>query len=634
MSHDRVLWLSGAWTAPVQLLLTTPIVLFAGAPFFRGAWAAMRHRAADMNTLIAVGVGSAYVYSLLATLFPTWFAGVHDGGHPMSVPVYYEAAAAIVALILLGKVLELRARSRTGEAIRSLLALAPRRARVERDGAAEAEIDAADVRAGDVVLVRPGERVPVDGVVERGNATLDESMLTGESLPVEKVHGATVYAATINTTGSFAFRATKVGRDTVLQQIVRLVQEAQGSKAPIARLADRISGIFTPVVIGVALVTFVGWFVLSPAESRLTDALVHAVAVLIIACPCALGLATPTAIMVGTGRGAELGVLIRGGEILERAHAIDTVVLDKTGTITEGAVRVESITPAPGVDRAELLRLVASAERSSEHPVAQAVVREAERAGVSLAHAEHFRAVPGKGIIAIVGGRGLVVGNAALMADYAVPVPGDAAHGLAASALYAAIDGSYAGIVRVADTVRETSAPAIGALKALGMRVVMLTGDTERAAARVAREVGIDRVVANVRPDGKAALVSQLKAEGRTVAMVGDGINDAPALAAADVGIAIGSGADVAVAASDITLLRSDLRGVATSLALSRATMRTIRQNLFWAFVYNVIGIPIAAGVLVPVTGWSLSPMFASFAMSMSSVSVLVNSLRLKRVQV
>jgi P-type Cu+ transporter len=647
MSHGSIPLLDGAWANWLQLALTAPVVLYCGAQFYRGAWAALRHRAADMNTLIAVGTGTAFLYSVFATIWPGFFAqaaaaaggmsemGDMSGAGGAAAPVYFEAAAVIIALILLGRMLEARAKGRTGDAIRRLMGLQARTARVIRDGV-EQDIPVGEVVEGDTIIVRPGEKVPVDGVVTEGASAVDEAMLTGESLPVEKRAGSEVFGATINKTGSFRFRATKIGRDTVLQQIVRMVEEAQGSKAPVARLADRVSAVFTPVVICVAIATFVVWFVAAPAEARLTTALVNFVSVLIIACPCALGLATPTAIMVGTGRGAESGVLIKGGESLETAHKLQAVVLDKTGTITRGEPRLTDIVAADDFDATELLRLVASAERGSEHPLGEAVVRAARERGLALSAAESFEAVAGHGVVARVEGRAILLGNLRLLAERGVAAGEFEARAEALAAagrtpMYVAVDGEAVGLVAVADEVKPESREAVGRLKALGLEVLMMTGDNRRTAAAVAQAVGIERVAAEVLPEGKAEEVRRLQAEGKVVAMVGDGINDAPALAQADVGISIGTGTDVALEASDVTLVGGDLRGVVTAVALSRATMRTIRQNLFWAFAYNVVGIPVAAGLLYPFTGWLLSPVLASAAMSLSSVSVVANSLRLRR---
>ena len=756
----------------VQLALSAPVLFVCGWQFYRGAWKAVRHLTADMNTLIAVGTGAAFLYSLAATIAPAavstnpHVAAGHQAG---PVPVYFETAVVIIVLVLLGKLLEARARGRTSEAIRRLIGLQPRTARIVRDGI-ELELPTRDVLRGDIVMVRPGERLPVDGEVIAGASAVDESMLTGESMPVDKTAGSAVYGATMNTTGAFSFRATRVGAETALQQIVRMVREAQGRRAPIARMADAISAWFTPAVIVAAIITFVAWFVFGPAESRLASAMVSAVAVLIIACPCAMGLATPTAILVGTGKGAEMGVLIRGGDILERAASVTTVVLDKTGTITRGMPEVTECVPAEtrdkghgagdwglgagadasahaggrgashlragrigeahpstdgnGPDRTRepaLLQLAAAAEANSEHPLAQAIVRAAKSRGSGLGTrdsggeegrgwpgrfpsarpsassgrpepvegrredrrrspehrwerpgqdpqadeqpallslATEFEAVPGRGVRALVDGRRVVVGSAALMREAGVDVaPLEAEHArltalgrtimfvsafaddeLRSSATAddgSAIGGVLLGIIGLADTPRPEARAAIARLHAMGKEVVMLTGDNEATAQAIAKEVApngeIVRVVAGVLPGRKADEVKALQAGGRVVAMVGDGINDAPALAQADIGMAMGTGTDVALEAADIALMRADLNGVADAIELSGRTLRIIRQNLFWAFFYNVLGIPLAAGAFYPWTGWQLSPMIAAAAMSFSSVSVLANSLRLRR---
>lgn len=618
------------WLNYLQLLLTLPVLGYSGREFYVSAWRGLRHRTANMDTLVAVGTGAAFVYSVAATGAPGFFIG--QGLLPT---VYYDTTATIIALILLGKVLELRAKTQTAAAIRSLLGRQAKTARVVQPSGAEVDVPLAQVQLGDVVLVRPGEKVATDGVITAGHSSLDEAMLTGESLPVEKGVGDPVFGATLNKTGSFRFKVTKVGADTLLAQIVQLVEAAQGSRAPIQRLADRVSAVFVPAVVAIALLTFVLWFNLAPVGTRLPLALVNFVAVLIIACPCALGLATPTAIMVSTGKGAEHGVLIRNAEALEKAYKVDTVLLDKTGTITRGEPAVTDFL-APGHDRAPLLALVAAAERPSEHPLAAAVVRYANAQGAGKLAASSFQAIAGKGAAATVAGQAVLIGNLRLLAEAGIsstpPLAAQAAQlrSQAKTVLYVAVAGQAVGLIGVADTVRDTSAAAIRRLQAQGIEVVMMTGDNPQTAAQVAAQVGITHYFAEALPPDKAAKVRELQAEGRTVAVVGDGLNDAPALAQADVGLAIGAGTDVALEAAGITLMRSDLHGVVTAIELSRQTIRVIRQNLFFAFIYNALGIPVAAGLLYPFFGILLSPMLAAGAMALSSVSVLTNSLRLR----
>ncbi len=618
----------------LQLVLASVAVLWGGMPFFRRGWESLVARRLNMFTLIALGTGIAYGYSLVGALapgiFPHSFGGMHG-----EVPLYFEAAAVIVTLVLLGQVLELRARAQTGGAIRALLDLAPKRARLIADDGAEADVALEHVVPGNRLRVRPGEQVPVDGVVLDGHSAVDESMITGEPLPVEKSAGDQVTGATLNTTGGFVMRAERVGNDTLLARIVHMVAEAQRSRAPIQRLVDTISAWFVPVVIIAAIVSFAAWSIYGPPPA-LGFALVNAVAVLIIACPCALGLATPMSIMVGTGRGALAGILVRNAEALETMERIDTLVVDKTGTLTEGKPRLVGVTAIGAVGEDELLRLAASLERGSEHPLAAAIVGGAAERGLDLAGVAEFASETGKGVVGTVAGRRVAVGNATLFAGLGIDPAGLAeqaerlrveGHGV----VLVAIDGHAAGLLAVADPIKESARTALAALREADIRVVMLTGDSRTTAAAVARGLGIDEFVAEVLPDQKAAAIKRLQAEGRVVAMAGDGINDAPALAQADIGIAMGTGADVAMESAAVTLLKGDLRGIARARHLSRATMRNIRQNLFFAFFFNALAVPIAAGALYPFTGLLLNPMIASAAMSVSSVLVVTNALRLRR---
>ena len=624
--------------------LATPVQFWAGWRIYRGAWGALRHKTTDMNTLIAVGTSAAYFYSVVAVLFPQLF--VAPGVEPH---VYFDTSSVIIALILLGRFMEARAKGQTSEAIKKLIGMQPKTALVIRDGV-EKETPVEEVQVGDLIRVRPGERVPVDGVIKEGYSSIDESMITGESIPVEKKVGDGVIGATINKTGSFTFEATKVGKDTTLAQIIRLVEEAQGSKAPIQRLADVIASYFVPIVIGIAVVTFLVWYFVGPSPA-LTLALLNFVAVLIIACPCALGLATPTAIMVGTGKGAENGILIRSAEALERAHKIRSVLLDKTGTLTQGKPRVTDIVATSSYSQEDVLRLAASVERGSEHPLGEAIVEAAAERKLELSPVSDFNAIPGHGVEASVSGKKLILGNLKLIKDRGLSLDGlekdaELLWSKGKTVMFLGMDKRVVGIVAVADTLKPGAKEAVEALHKMGIEVLMITGDNRRTAEAIAREVGIDRVLAEVLPEHKAQEVKKLQEEGKTVAMVGDGINDAPALAQADIGIAIGTGTDVAMETADITLISGDLSGIVTAISLSKRTMMTIRQNLFWAFAYNAALIPVAAGVLYLAFGQTgvptelrfilgdygfLNPILAAGAMAASSVTVVSNSLRLRR---
>lgn len=623
------MWLHNFW---LQAVLTAPVQFWCGKSFYINSWKALKRHAATMDTLIALGTSAAYFYSLFVTISPGFLTA-----QGLSPSVYYEVAAVVVTLILLGKLFENRAKGQTSEAIRKLMGLQARTARIIRNGK-EMEVPIAEVQLGDVILVRPGEKIPTDGEVIEGSSTVDEAMVTGESVAVKKQPGDEVIGATINKTGSFKFRTTRVGKDTFLAQIVKLVQQAQGSKAPIQRLADQVTGWFVPAVIAIAIATFIIWY---NFMGNVTLALITTVGVLIIACPCALGLATPTSIMVGTGKGAENGILIKGADSLELAHKLQTIVLDKTGTLTQGKPTVTDFVTVKGTvnsNELKLLQLAASIERNSEHPIAEAVVQYAQSQAVELTVAQNFQAIPGSGVQGNVLNELVQVGTMRWMSELGIDTQAlnsnwDRLEYLGKTVIWIAVDGNVQGIMAISDALKPSSARVVQTLQKMGLEVVMLTGDNQRTAEIIAREVGIKRVLAEVRPDQKAATVEQLQAEGKVVAMVGDGINDAPALAQADVGIAIGTGTDVAIAASDITLISGDLQGIVTAIQLSRATMRNIRQNLFFAFIYNVAGIPIAAGILFPFFGWLLSPIIAGAAMAFSSVSVVTNALRLRSFQ-
>jgi Cu+-exporting ATPase len=626
--------LPAGWMEWLQLLLATPVVLWGGWPFFQRGWASLVNRHLNMFTLIAMGTGTAYLFSVIGTLAPGIFPASFLG-HSGRPEVYFESAAIIVTLVLLGQVLELRARKQTSSAIKALLNLNPKTARRVRADGSDEEISLDNVQHGDRLRVRPGDRIPVDGVVEEGNSSVDESMVTGESMPVEKTLGAKVVGGTVNQTGSFIMRAEKLGSETLLAQIVRMVAEAQRSRAPIQSLADKVSGYFVPAVLLIAVLTFISWAIWGP-EPRLAYALVNAVAVLIIACPCALGLATPMAVMVGTGRGAHAGVLVRNAEALELMEKVDTLVLDKTGTLTEGRPRMTSIVATGGISGVDLLLLIAGVEKSSEHPVAAAIVQEAEQRRLKIPQAEKFQSFTGQGVAGEVLGRQIVVGTSDFLTGKGIDVrpislQAEMLSQQGQTVVMASVDGKAAGLIAVADPIKSSTREAVAALKRSGLHLVMLTGDNHAIAEAIAKELDITEFEAEVLPDQKLAIVKKLQAQGRVVAMAGDGVNDAPALAQANVGIAMGTGTDVAMESGDITLIKGDLNALVRARNLSRATMSNIRQNLFFAFIYNLLGVPIAAGVLYPFTGLLLQPVFAAAAMSFSSVSVIANALRLRR---
>ena len=629
-------WLGVRTITWIELVLATPVVLWGGSIFFRRAWASLVNRNLNMFTLIGLGTGVAYLYSLIAAIFPEIFPAAFRGPQG-NVAVYFEAAAVIVTLVLLGQMLEQRARSQTGAAIRSLLGLAPKTARLMKEDGSEEDVPLERVQAGDRLRIRPGEKVPVDGVVLDGSSAVDESMVTGEPVPVEKSEGERLIGATVNGTGALVMEAERVGSETLLSRIVQMVAEAQRSRAPIQKLADQVAGWFVPTVVAAAVLTFIGWAIWGP-DPRLAHALINAVAVLIIACPCALGLATPMSIMVATGQGATLGVLFKNAEAIEVMRQVDTLVVDKTGTLTEGKPKLVTAEAAGDLPEEDLLRLAASLERGSEHPLAGAIVEGAQERGVALVEAKDFSSVTGKGVTGEVDGKRVALGNGKLLEELRI-APGDLAdraeqlRAEGQTVMFVAVEGQIAGLVGVADPIKETTPEAIRQLHEEGLRIVMLTGDNRTTAAAVAERLGLDEVEAEVLPDRKAAVIKQLQREGRKVAMAGDGINDAPALAQAEVGIAMGTGTDVAMESAGVTLVRGDLRGIVRARRLSQATMRNIRQNLFFAFVYNAIGVPIAAGVLYPFFGLLLSPVIAAAAMSMSSVSVVSNALRLRRLK-